>query len=176
MTDYERSFSNPEYAAWRAAVFERDNGKCRICGAKGEEVHHILGWTKAPSKRFTIENGITLCKNCHKRTDNYHIPKNKWTGLRKYNSARPKYSAKEEKTPINIDDTPEYTVAKANYVGKSDNPASKVRHSIGILLTIVSISLIILCFTGIVVIGSVWFFVGLILAVLASWLSTHLLN
>lgn len=66
-----RSLSNPEYSAWRKAVFERDNGLCHICGAKGEEVHHIIGWTKDPERRFDVNNGITLCLPCHRKTDNY---------------------------------------------------------------------------------------------------------
>lgn len=72
--DRSRHPTNPEYWAWRTSVFERDNGLCQICGGKGHEVHHILGWTRDPDRRYDIKNGITLCMSCHEKTDNYYRP------------------------------------------------------------------------------------------------------
>lgn len=59
----------PEYAIWRKAVFERDKFTCQQCGETkgGLNAHHIKGWAKHPEARFDIDNGITLCVNCHQK-------------------------------------------------------------------------------------------------------------
>lgn len=31
------------------------------------QVHHIRRWKDAPAIRYDINNGITLCKDCHKK-------------------------------------------------------------------------------------------------------------
>jgi len=61
-----------EYYAWRTAVYERDNFTCQKCGESisgSLNAHHIKGYAKNPALRTKIENGITLCKGCHK---DYH--------------------------------------------------------------------------------------------------------
>ena len=64
-----------KYQNWRNAVFERDDYTCQDCGAKngnGKAVflnaHHILAFAKYPEKRFDIDNGLTLCVECHNKT------------------------------------------------------------------------------------------------------------
>ncbi len=74
----ERDINDPRYKPWRAAVFSRDNGRCRVCGGRGEEVHHIVTWAKDPIKRYDINNGMTLCKSCHEKTGSYYKPKAKF--------------------------------------------------------------------------------------------------
>lgn len=63
---------------WRKEVFERDDYTCQDCGAKngnGETVylvaHHIKRWSDYPELRWDVDNGMTLCRECHKKTDNY---------------------------------------------------------------------------------------------------------
>lgn len=58
---------------WREAVFKRDNFTCQSCNKKGGylEPHHIKGWAQYPELRYEVSNGQTLCKACHKLTDNY---------------------------------------------------------------------------------------------------------
>jgi len=62
-----------EFRLWREAVFARDNWSCQKCGARngnGKEIylnpHHIKNFADCIELRTSIENGITLCKNCHK--------------------------------------------------------------------------------------------------------------
>lgn len=58
-----------EYVEWRKSVFERDHYTCAICGQVGGELnaHHIRPFATHEELRFDIDNGITLCKECHKK-------------------------------------------------------------------------------------------------------------
>jgi hypothetical protein len=67
-----------EYKLWRTAVFERDNFTCIWCGKKDKTIQadHIKPFALFPELRFAIDNGRTLCHDCHKTTDTYG--KNVW--------------------------------------------------------------------------------------------------
>jgi hypothetical protein len=62
-----------EYKLWRKSVFERDKWTCIWCGYKGKNIHadHIKRFSDYPELRFAIDNGRTLCVECHKKTDTY---------------------------------------------------------------------------------------------------------
>ncbi len=58
---------------WRMSVFARDNWTCQECGQHGGRLqpHHIESFAECPELRYEIDNGRTLCLECHKLTDNY---------------------------------------------------------------------------------------------------------
>lgn len=70
---YKEGYNSVEYKEWRANVFKRDDYTCKHCGKKGCYItaHHIKSWAKYPDLRFNTDNGLTLCEECHKKTDNY---------------------------------------------------------------------------------------------------------
>jgi len=57
-----------DFRLWREAVFARDNWICQKCKQRGEYLHphHIKNFAQFVELRFAIDNGITLCKKCHK--------------------------------------------------------------------------------------------------------------
>lgn len=52
---------------WRLEVYQRDNFRCQVCGVHSYELnaHHLDAYDTNPDKRFSIENGVTLCTKCH---------------------------------------------------------------------------------------------------------------
>jgi len=77
----------PEYKQWRSNCFERDNWTCQTCNIRGVylTVHHIKSFARIVrdndlnttqdgrecDELWDEENGVTLCEDCHKLTDNY---------------------------------------------------------------------------------------------------------
>ena len=63
-----------EYKQWREAVYKRDNYICVLCGYKGGNklnADHIKRFSEYPTLRFNLDNGRTLCVDCHRGTENY---------------------------------------------------------------------------------------------------------
>ena len=51
---------------WKVAIKERDGHACQCCQSKTKLVtHHLYAWKTYPDLRFNLDNGITLCADCH---------------------------------------------------------------------------------------------------------------
>lgn len=62
------------YRRWSRMVKERDDFTCQICGKRGNgEMHsdHIKPFSLYPELRFDLNNGRTLCLECHRNTETY---------------------------------------------------------------------------------------------------------
>lgn len=57
-----------EYKEWQQSVYLRDHWTCQKCGAKAKRIvaHHINSFRHYPKLRYDVNNGITLCRSCHK--------------------------------------------------------------------------------------------------------------
>jgi 5-methylcytosine-specific restriction endonuclease McrA len=72
-SERKKAMGKREYRIWRVAVFTRDNYTCQECGVRGKymEADHIKPWALYPELRYAIDNGRTLCKPCHMKTETY---------------------------------------------------------------------------------------------------------
>jgi hypothetical protein len=55
-----------KYNKWVTSVKERDGYTCVDCGSKNNlHAHHIIPISEDASEAFDLDNGITVCKDCH---------------------------------------------------------------------------------------------------------------
>jgi len=67
----KRIRESAEYRQWRKTVFERDNYTCVNCGDNtggNLEADHIKPRKLYPDLVFDVDNGRTLCYECHRNT------------------------------------------------------------------------------------------------------------
>ena len=90
--------TSAEYSFWRMQVFKRDFFTCQHCGAKNKkgekyifDADHIYPFSKilddfnitsieeaiSCDKFWDIDNGRTLCRSCHMKTDTWGVNINK---------------------------------------------------------------------------------------------------
>ena len=72
---FKRIRNSSKFINWRKSIFERDKYRCIKCGIKGDKAYlqadHIKPFAYFPKLRFSLDNGRTLCRECHKKTDTY---------------------------------------------------------------------------------------------------------
>lgn len=57
--------NSSEYHHWRKAVIERDKC-CKVCSSTDKlNAHHLRDASYHPDIRFDVDNGVTLCHQCH---------------------------------------------------------------------------------------------------------------
>lgn len=67
-----------QYRNWADDVRERDEHTCQCCGRHADDLpdgdyihaHHIKHATYHPALKFDIDNGISLCEECHGKLHN----------------------------------------------------------------------------------------------------------
>lgn len=73
-SEYNKVKSSAKYNKWRLAVYRRDGFKCTWCGNNESgnlNADHIKPRFIFPELTFDVENGRTLCVDCHKKTDTF---------------------------------------------------------------------------------------------------------
>jgi hypothetical protein len=58
---------------FREGVFARDGHKCVICGQPGDAAHHIIERKLFTDGGYYLDNGATLCADCHVGAENTTI-------------------------------------------------------------------------------------------------------
>lgn len=63
-------YSHPtRLSDWYENVKDRDNYECQICGNEDNiQAHHIIYRSVMPKLQYNLNNGITLCRECHSDT------------------------------------------------------------------------------------------------------------
>lgn len=74
-TERQSAMATWQYREWRMAVFRRDDFTCQSCGERGGTLNadHIRPWSKFPDLRYELNNGRTLCVNCHRETPTWGV-------------------------------------------------------------------------------------------------------
>ena len=76
-TQNEKDRKCAAYKVWRKNVYERDEYTCQICKNVGGILNadHIKPFALHKELRFDINNGRTLCYDCHKKTNTWGMRK-----------------------------------------------------------------------------------------------------
>ena len=72
---------------FKTSVVNRDNTSCVMCGYKSIaqdysdlDAHHITDRHKFINGGYVLENGISLCSNCHIKAEQFHSTGIAYTG------------------------------------------------------------------------------------------------
>lgn len=67
---YHNKKADTEYKQWMLKVKRRDRWTCQLNSSECSgnlEAHHIFNWCDYPTLRYSLKNGITLCRQHHPR-------------------------------------------------------------------------------------------------------------
>lgn len=67
-SSYEEYLASDLWKHIRTEIRKRDKGKCRICRARGRDVHH-LSYDKKVMEGRRLDLLVLLCRPCHKRIE-----------------------------------------------------------------------------------------------------------
>jgi hypothetical protein len=67
-SDREKLRHSIEVRRWAKSVFIRDNFSCCLCHEAGGKLHahHVKKFSEYPALRTVVDNGVTLCEECHR--------------------------------------------------------------------------------------------------------------
>jgi hypothetical protein len=54
---------------FKNVVFKRDNHKCVVCGKAAVDAHHLIERKLWNDGGYYIDNGVSLCEECHKMAE-----------------------------------------------------------------------------------------------------------
>lgn len=57
--------------AVRAAVFERDEGLCRVCGQPATDMHELV--YRSQGGQISLSNSLAVCRDCHRGLHSHRI-------------------------------------------------------------------------------------------------------
>ena len=64
----KRHTGSKSYRLWKQQVFSKDNYVCQDCGKTDNlQAHHKKRWIDEVDLRYDVNNGKTLCSECHKK-------------------------------------------------------------------------------------------------------------
>lgn len=75
----KRSARNSFSKTTRQKIYERDDGKCQMCGGVGTEIHHVV--FRSQGGRGVFTNGLTLCQPCHRKVHDDADLANYWVDV-----------------------------------------------------------------------------------------------
>lgn len=71
LTDEQRNSFRSRVQTWAKRVKEKDVFTCQVCGSKEKLIaHHLNSYATDENRRLDVENGVTMCRDCH--TD-FHV-------------------------------------------------------------------------------------------------------
>ena len=80
MSKNHRMLSGWQWERLRRAAFDRDGWRCQDCGkAAAMEAHHVKPLEDGGAN--TVENLLTLCRDCHIRAHRALMPLDPWDAL-----------------------------------------------------------------------------------------------